>query len=86
MRITLDMSIQDMVISMVEGNPGALRVCMDLIKVSPLGPLTLGHLDDMGIYGSDIWVCYKDICKEDIAVFEKKVIDRTIKDDLRKLR
>lgn len=85
-RITLNMTIQDTIVAMVEGNPGALNVCMELIKVSSLGILTLLHLDDMEIYGSDIWLCYKDICKEDIKLLEGKVADRTVKRELSELK
>ena len=58
---------------LTEGNPGALRVCMEMMELSPkvdpssfLGPIApLLSLDTMGIYESRIWMLYKDVCKQD---------------------
>ena len=59
-----------------EGNPGALSVCVSLLKdmehIDPdnafggLGGLL--SLDSNRVYGSRIWMFYKDFCKESIAV------------------
>ena len=59
-----------------EGNPGAISVCVSLLKnmehVDPdnlfggLGGLL--SLDTHKIYGSRIWMFYKDFCKENIAL------------------
>lgn len=56
-----------------EGNPGGLTACMELMKDAPridpqafardLQPLL--SLDNLGIYGSNIWILYKDLCGED---------------------
>jgi hypothetical protein len=59
-----------------EGNPGALRVCMELltrsINYDPdmlLGGIgSLLQLDSHGIYGSRIWMFYKDFCGEKLDV------------------
>jgi len=59
-----------------EGNPGALSVCMNLLKNtasidpdSAFGGLgSLLSLDSNRIYGSRIWMFYKDFCKENIAL------------------
>lgn len=76
-KISLDMSVLDIVTEMSEGNPGALTVMMDLISKNPdSGVFTLLHLDDMNIRGSQIWVGYKDYAGEDIAKFEEAVIAR----------
>ena len=73
-RINLHMNTMDMILAMVDGNPGALNVCMQIIEKGTLidpdnafgfiGNVLL--LDTFGIYGSDIWVFYKDICREEI--------------------
>ena len=73
-RINLHMNTMDMILAMVDGNPGALNVCMQIIEEGTLidpdnafgfiGNVLL--LDTFGIYGSDIWVFYKDICREEI--------------------
>lgn len=75
-RIELHDTIQDMVIKMSEGNPGALRVCMDVIQKgklidsdSALGGLgVLLQLDSYGIYGHRIWMLYKDVCEENLVM------------------
>jgi len=73
-RITLEMSVMDVMVTMSEGNPGALRVCFDLFKngaaVDPEAWSPLAHLldlDSMGIYGSKIWVLYKDVCGQNLV-------------------
>ena len=55
---------------LAEGNPGALRVCCELMQNAPvvdpdllLGPVgALLLLDSARVYGSKIWMLYKDIC------------------------
>lgn len=56
-------------------NPGAMKVCIKLLeegaKIDPdnaLGGIgCLLSLDAHGIYGSSIWMLYKDVCGEDIV-------------------
>ena len=58
-----------------EGNPGAMNVCINMLnnseKIDPdaaLGGIgCLLSLDTHGIYGSSIWMLYKDVCGEDIV-------------------
>lgn len=60
---------------MADGNPGALKVCCELLKrgeeIDPdslLGGLgNILSLDSAGIYGEHIWILYKDICGEDLV-------------------
>jgi hypothetical protein len=74
-RITLTDNLQDVVIKLSEGNPGALNVCMCIMqddnKIDPqnmLGGLgTLLSLDTHSIYGSHIWLFYKDVCGENLT-------------------
>jgi len=74
-RIMLEDDSMTIMMKMAEGNPGALNVCMQLIKnnaiVDPrsaLGPFgTILSLDSCGIYGPRIWMLYKDVCKQDIV-------------------
>jgi hypothetical protein len=76
-RVTIDMSIQDMMVEMSGGNPGALRVCMDLLKSDPVdGLIRVLDLDDMNIHESHIWLAYKDVCDEDLAVLKDKIKNR----------
>jgi hypothetical protein len=61
---------------MSEGNPGALNVCINLLKegerIDPdsmlggIGPILA--LDSLGIYGSRIWILYKYICNQSLVL------------------
>jgi len=74
-RISLDDTLIEVVTKMSEGNPGAMRVCMDLMAQAPIvdpdcfggGYVTILFLDSSGIYGSRIWMLYKDVCGESIV-------------------
>jgi hypothetical protein len=73
-RIESHDSVQSAAIKMCEGNPGALSVIAKLItEGASIDPdATLGGianvlgLDSLGIYGSRIWMLYKDVCGEDL--------------------
>lgn len=74
-RIGLQDDFKTIMVKLSEGNPRGLTVLMQLFNKaesvdpdSALGPLTyLIDLDSFGIYGSHIWMLYKDVCKEDIV-------------------
>ena len=69
-RITgLDMSIFEIVGALSEGNPGALRVLMELFGKDGAGFLDVFGCDSKRLYGSRIWMLYKDVCGEDIERF-----------------
>ena len=85
-RINLKMNLIEAIIALSEGNPGAVTVCSRLVKEVEHGIITLCHLDDMEIYGSDIWLCYKDICKMDINLLLKRIRSREIKKELEELK
>lgn len=64
-------SIQDSIIKLSKQNPGAIRVLVDLYKsAKTIDPYItypsymLLNLDTAELYGSDIWILYKDICKK----------------------
>jgi len=69
-KIQLDDSFQDVLFKMSEGNPGALNVCINILKegekIDPDNMLggfgVLLSLDTLGLYGSKIWMLYKDVC------------------------
>lgn len=73
-RITINDTMQDIVVKMCEGNPGAMRVLMDIIKnasdIDPdaiMGGIgTVLLLDSFGIYGTDIYVLWNDICNREL--------------------
>lgn len=72
-RIELTDSIMDMVMKMVEGNPGAVSAIMDLMekseKIDPQSVWgnigTILSLDTHEIYGSAIYVLWSDKCNRD---------------------
>ena len=73
--IGLDSTVMETVILMAEGNPGAVSVLGQLLQ-KDWGLIVILHLDDMNIRGSQIWIAYKDYCKEDIDKLKEAVIKR----------
>ncbi len=73
-RIQLTDTTQDVVVKLSDGNPGCMNVCVKILrdsaKIDPqsAGPLfTLLTFDTLGIYGSRVWMLYKDVCKENLT-------------------
>ena len=74
-RISLTDTTHNVLISMAEGNPGALSVCLQLFQDAPridpdnklAGLGYLLNLDTLGIYGPRIWMLYKDVCGQDLT-------------------
>jgi hypothetical protein len=70
--INLNDTMMDVALKMSEGNPGAVTVVIQLLssKHDPDswcgGFGNLMSLDTHGIYGSNIWVLYKDVCAQNI--------------------
>ena len=82
-RLKLNMSMEDVMYTMSEGNPGALNVLCALLSDDIIGGFsTIMGLDGMGIYGSQIFVCAKDICGGDMEVFKEKIADKTLGKEL----
>lgn len=73
-KLELTDTMEDVLFKMSEGNPGALTVCLQIIKdggqIDPddaMGGIgKLLSLDAMGLHGSKIWMLYKDVCKQDL--------------------
>ena len=78
-RITDTMSLEEAAKIMSEGNAGASTV------INKLSMDDLKNLDLMGIYGSHIWVAYKDIYKSNLELLKSNIKDFNIWDDLREL-
>ena len=65
----------DVIIKLAEGNPGAVNVLCMILKEqesidqdsSLMGVLGLLMFDTLGIYGSRIWMLYKDVCDSNIS-------------------
>lgn len=74
-RIRLEMSVLDVPKAMGGGNPGALTVCMQLLRngerVDPDafggGLSSILMLDTLKIYESRIWMLYKDVCGQHLG-------------------
>ena len=73
-RIKLEMSMMDVIMALTDGNPGAIRVCSEIVQQasgidpnSALGPLgALFSLDNLDCYGPRIWMFYKDVCGQNL--------------------
>lgn len=63
--------VQELIVLMSEGNPGALRVLMELVSTGPMGDgvKAILDLDDMNLRGPQIWVAYKDHCQGSLEAF-----------------
>lgn len=74
-RITANMTVQQMIIVMCEGNPGAMNVLINITKQGGQidtddafqGLGTIMTMDMLGIYGHRIWGLYKEVCGKDLA-------------------
>lgn len=72
-RITLEDNIMTAMTKLAEGNPGAITVMCKMLeqgkKIDPYCDpiMTLLGLDSFALYGSRIWMLYKDVCGQDIV-------------------
>lgn len=73
-RITLHDDAMSALLKMTEGYIGAVTVCTQLLQDLD-GLIYLCHMDDLGIYGSDIWMAYKE-ADEDIEKLKKRLQKR----------
>lgn len=76
--ITGSMTVRDIVITMAEGNPGALSVLMQLIQHPKANTLDILNFDDMNMRGPQIWIAYKDHCGEDMALLVELIRKRDL--------
>lgn len=75
-RIQLTDTAMSAAMKMSEGNPGAISVCARMLrdgaKIDPDdfagGVGNLLSMDTLRIYGSRIWMLYKDVCGEDLRI------------------
>lgn len=69
-RITdLNMTLPQVICELSEGNPGAVRVLAELLGKDASGFMSVLGCDSKRLYGSRIWMLYKDVCGEDIERF-----------------
>ena len=72
-RITANMSMEEMLITMSEGNPGALTCMMQMMNSDPMALLDILLFDSMGIYGSKIYMVWNDCCGRDMKKFKETI-------------
>jgi hypothetical protein len=78
-RLPLDPAANAMgtITRMVEGHLGAARVLAELYDGYGLGALmAMIDLDDMNMRGEQIWIAFKEWCREDLHLFITKVTER----------
>lgn len=77
-RIQLSDNTMDVVMKMSDGNLGAMKVLMNILspdsnEIDPdnvMGGMgVILSLDTHGIYGTDIYILYNDICQNDLVKF-----------------
>lgn len=72
-----DKSVQDNIADMSQGNPGALEAMMSMMESDKeRGILALHTLDRMNMYGSRIWIAYKDYCDKDVEKFLDSIFNQ----------
>jgi hypothetical protein len=72
--LKLDGTVLDLVLTMSEGNPGALSVLMSFIEnKNGATAFDVLHLDAMNMRGSQIYVGFKDFAHGDMPTFIKAI-------------
>ncbi|AZB07466.1 hypothetical protein EG344_00725 [Chryseobacterium sp. G0162] len=73
-KIQLTDNTMDVVVKMSEGNPGAMGAIMEILtKGGTIDPNAMGglgsvlFLDTLGIYGTDIYILFSDICDRSLS-------------------
>lgn len=75
-RLKLEDSTMDVIVKMAEGNPGAVGCIMNILTKEDWyagvpGGIVMMHLDDLGIYGSHLYVLVNDCCNQDLDELDK---------------
>ena len=73
-RITAGMTLTEVIITMADGNPGALTCMMQMVQSDPMAMLDLLSLDSLGIYGSKLYMLWSDCCGRDMKKFKETII------------
>lgn len=72
-RITLGMSIMDIITTMSEGNPGAMMVVMEMVKDKRLF-MDILLLDSLDIRGSQLYMLHNDCCERNTQKFVRTLM------------
>ena len=73
-RIKANMTLEQMLTVMAEGNPGALTFLIGMLTESPAAFLDILFLDSMGIRGTKLYMLWNDCCQKDMGKFEETLI------------
>lgn len=65
--------LRDNIIDISKGNPGALTVLIDLVKLYGEEAVEFVAQID-GLTGSELWLLYKDVCKQDTQATYQTII------------
>lgn len=73
--LTLKEDTKTIITKMSQGNPGAIICLCDIINIgNTIDPITyhplsyILQLDSIGIYGSQIYILYNDICNKQLTI------------------
>ena len=69
-KLNMEMTIQEAIITMSEGNSVALTCLQKMIESNPMAILDILYFDFLGIYGSKIYILWNDCCNRDINKYE----------------
>lgn len=88
-RISLKQTIEEIIMTMGEGNPGAINFLIEMLQENPMNFIAMIiPLDDLEIYGSDLYVLINDCCNRDLKILEKVIslnrVGLLLEEDIRK--
>ena len=72
-RLTEDMDTKDIIKTMSEGNPGAMRVTMEMLKTIE-GFLNIILCDSLAIRGSRLYMLHNDCCGRNLDKFNRTLL------------
>lgn len=62
-RISIEMTVTDAIIEICDGNPGAVKACLNILDNGESSCLL--YLDELGIYGDRIYKLWSSCCDSD---------------------
>lgn len=86
MKSALNPQVENFAKALCNKHQGALSVIAELVEKSTDPSYYISGLFNLQITGWKIWVCYNDVCNKDIVLFQKKIGDCSILDDLTKTK
>lgn len=74
-------TVKDGILKIADGNPGALSVLTQLIKLRD-GWMAVGAFDRLRLYGPMIWLCYKDLLGSDINKLLELILNGRLAEEI----